>query len=155
VFAIDDELREFLQSGVAAVAGTASPEGRPRVTFVWGVRVHEERGRVSFFIEAGRSGEFLGDANPDAPIAITVGHPTTYRSVQLKGRVLGVRASAPEDRHWVERHQADFLSATSLVGDDPLIVRQHWGDNEDLRRVDIEVARAFDQTPGPAAGREL
>jgi hypothetical protein len=154
LFAITDELREFIESGVAVVAGTASAEGRPHMTFVWGPRVEGIPGHVTFFLEAARGTDVIADVQHNPAIALTLAHPPTYRSVQLKGRVLAISEPTSEDLPWVERHQSDFLSATSLVGDNPAVVMEHWGSNEALRRVEIEVARAFDQTPGPQAGQE-
>jgi Pyridoxamine 5'-phosphate oxidase len=155
VFSIDDDLKAFVESGVAAVVATASAEGRPHLTLVWGPRVHDDRSTVTVFIEPSRGGLVLEDAASTGLIALTVGHPTTYRSIQLKGRATAVSDAAPEDHPWVERHRGDFLSATSLVGDDPEIVRGYWAGDHDLKRVDIEVTRAFDQTPGPEAGGPL
>ncbi len=152
---ISDELRSFIESGVAVVVSTADAEGHPHVAFAWGPRVLAEGGSVSFCLEAGRAEQVLEDVHPGSGLAITFGHPTTYRSVQLKGATRASSAATEADGARVAAHQDDFLSSTALVGDDPAVIRACWNGDEPLVRVEMDVARAFDQTPGPVAGREL
>jgi general stress protein 26 len=155
VFAIDDELQSYVESGVAVVAATADAEGRPHMTYAWGPRVGKTRSHLTVFIEPSRGAQPLLDIASGGAIAVTFGHPTTYRSVQLKGRVTSVEDASAADLAWVDRHRDDFLSSTSLVGDDPATIRGSWAGDLELRRVEIEVERAFDQTPGPDAGKPL
>lgn len=152
---LSDELRSFIESGVAVVAATADHEGRPHVAFAWGPRVLDDGRRVAFCLEAERAGQVLEDAQPGSALAITFGHPTTYRSVQLKGTTSASSPATEEDSARAAAHQDDFLSATALVGDDPTVIRACWNGDEPLVRVEMDVARAFDQTPGPTAGQEL
>jgi len=154
-FLIDDELRLFLESGVATVVGTADEAGRPHVCFGWGTRVIQDGTRLEVCVEPSRGAAVLRDAAATGAIAVTYASPTTYRSVQLKGRATSIVPGTTEDHARVQQQRDAFLSATSLVGDIPAIVKGHWAGEADLQRIEIEVARAFDQTPGPMAGRAL
>ena len=155
MFVIPDELRSFIESGVAVVAATADSEGRPHVAFAWGTHVLEGGTRVAVCLESSRAEQVIEDAREGTAIAVTFGHPTTYRSVQLKGTTRTATAAGPHDEARAAAHQGDFLSATALVGDDPSTIRSCWSGQESLLRLEFDVERAFDQTPGPGAGREL
>lgn len=152
MYRIDAALKEFLESGVAIQVGTASDAGRPHAVNAWGARVNPD-GSMSIFIEAKRASRPLANLATNPKVAVIFGDPITYRSVQLKGRWRSTAHPSADDRNWVSRHRDLFASTTSLVGDNPNSIRNLWTD--DVTRVDFEVEQAFDQTPGPEAGRPL
>jgi len=153
MYRIDDELKEFLESGVALLLGTASNDGIPHSTYVWGMRVADDRTSGSIYLERARSSDAVADLEANRMVAVTAASPVSYRSVQLKGHFSERTEATAADNAWVERHRDAFLVETSLVGDPPRSIRNLWMD--DLIRLDFNVERAFDQTPGPNAGREL
>ena len=154
MYEIDDSLKEFIESPVAAVLGTASAAGRPHVTYCWGPVVGEDHRSVAFHVNESVAAEALADIVETGRIALTVADPITYRSVQLKGHCLGTRMATPEDEAIVQRHFESFLSVTSVIGDPPGSIR-NLKRAEPLRRFILQVEAAFDQTPGPDAGRPL
>lgn len=154
MYRIDEALQEFVESRVAVIVGTADPAGRPHARPGWGPRVHPSRTRVSFFLEAERAPVPLDDIAATGQIAITCSDPITYRSVQLKGRGHVVPETTADDEAWVARHRAAFIAAVAIVGDPPHAARNRWIEGP-LVRVDIDVERAFNQTPGPGAGGPL
>jgi hypothetical protein len=153
MYRIDDALKEFLESGVAVIVGTGDAAGRPHVTFAWGPRVHESRTRMDVFLEAARSDRPLANLRANDRIAMTVAHPVIYRSVQLKGRFYESAPLDEADQAWVTRHRDDFLVTTSLIGDPPAAIQAMWLD--EVIRITFDTEAAFDQTPGPKAGRAL
>jgi hypothetical protein len=153
VFTIDEELKAFLQSGVAAFVASASVGGRPHTVIAWGPRVSGEA-RINVFIEDARVRTTLANVQNGGQVALTVGSPVSYRSVQFKGRCVGVGPANATDEAWVQRHRDAFMSETSLVGDPLPTIRNLWMEGP-LTRIEFVVERAFDQTPGPEAGREL
>lgn len=153
MYVIDDELKELLESGVAVSIGTADNNGRPHLGLAWGPRVHPDRTGLTIFLDTERADVTLGDLESNGRIAVTIADPVSYRSVQLKGRWQGASEATPEDNQWVQRHREAFLVTTALVGDPPPTVRNMW--MEQVIRVDVEVDAAFDQTPGPDAGKTL
>ncbi|MFN0148593.1 MAG: pyridoxamine 5'-phosphate oxidase family protein [Dehalococcoidia bacterium] len=153
MFRIDDDLQEFLESGVAVHVGTATPDGRPRVTYAWGPRVQGDRETIDVFLDTARCDGAIADLRATGRIAMTVGHPVSYRSVQLKGVFEGISEVDDADRAWVQRHREAFLVTTMLVGDPPDVIRNLWF--EEVTRITFRADRAFDQTPGPDAGRPL
>ncbi len=153
MFLIGDELKEFLESGVATVVGTADSRGRPHVMYASGLRVGDDRCSVSFFIERARVSTTLANAATQGSIAVTAAHPVSYHSVQLKGRWKGSAEADDDDRLWVERQREAFATAIALVGDPQDGARNQWMD--DIVRLDCTVEQAFNQTPGPDAGKPL
>lgn len=154
MYEIADSLKEFIESPVAAVLGTASAAGRPHVTYCWGPAVGDDRRSVAFHVNETVATEALADIVETGRIALTVADPITYRSVQLKGRCLGTGPASGEDEAFVQRHFESFLSITAVIGDPPAAIR-NLKRSEPLRRFVFEVEAAFDQTPGPDAGRPL
>jgi len=152
MYQIDAALKEFLESGVAVQVGTASAEGKPHAVNGWGPRINAG-GTVSVFIEAKRASRPLANLATNPKVAVIFGDPITYRSIQLKGRWRSTALPSEEDQQWVTRHRNLFHSTTALVGDNPNSIRNLWMD--DVMRIDFEVEQAFDQTPGPEAGRPL
>jgi general stress protein 26 len=152
-FPIDEELKSFIESGVAAVIATADCDGHPHMTFVWGPRVQPD-GLIHVFLEDARSSLAVEDLRENRQMALTLGSPVSYRSVQLKGRCTALGEAGPADQAWVRRHREAFATETALVGDPPQIIRNLWMEGP-LTRIEFAADRAFDQTPGPDAGTPL
>ena len=153
MFTIDHDLKEYIESGVACLVGSGDRQGRPHIAQGWGPRVGEDGTSVDVFIDRPRSDRTLENLRENPRIAMTVAHPVTYRSVQLKGRYCDTGAPGEDDLAWVHRHRDEFLVSTTLIGDPPETIRKLWLD--DVVRVSFDVERAFDQTPGPDAGKPL
>jgi hypothetical protein len=152
-FHIDPALKEFVESGVAVLVATGDKERRPHVTYGWGPRVHADGSTVDVFVDSVRADQTLANLRANGRIAMTVAHPVYVRSVQFKGRFQGIGEGTSEDSAWVQRHRDAFLVSTSLIGDPPEVIRRLW--TEDVVRLSFVVERAFDQTPGPEAGKPL
>lgn len=152
-FRISSDLKELIESGVAVLISTGDAERRPHATYGWGPRVREDQSTVDVFLDAARAGQTLANARANGRIAMTIADPVTYRSAQFKGTFDGTGEPTPDDVAWVQRHREAFVVTTSLVGDPPDAIRGMWMD--EVVRVSFSVERAFDQTPGPNAGRPL
>lgn len=153
MYRIDEQLKEFIESGVAAIMGTADAEGRPEVIYVWGPRVSNDGQALSVFLEEARSLETLKNAGANRRVAVTFADPVTYRSIQLKGTFAGTGVPNADDEAWVLRHREAFTISTALVGDRQPGRRNYWMNG--ILRIDMKVECAFDQTPGPNAGAPL
>lgn len=153
MYRIDEQLKEFIESGVAVILGTADEAGRPEVSYVWGPRANAGDGSISLFLEEARSGRTLANAHATRRLAVTFADPVSYHSIQLKGTFTGVCAPDAEEDEWVQRHREAFATSTALVGDPQYGRRNYW--MEGVLRIDMSVECAFDQTPGPNAGAPL
>ncbi len=152
-FAIDADLKEFVESGVAVLVGTGDAQRRPHVTYGWGPRVRDDSSTIDVFIDEARAAQTLANARENGRVAMTIADPVSVRSVQFKGTFIDTGEATPEDIAWVQRHREAFVVTTSLVGDPPAIIRGLWMD--DVVRLSFRAELAFDQTPGPNAGKPL
>jgi hypothetical protein len=152
-FCIDADLKEFIESGVAVLVSTGDRERRPHVAYGWGPRVRDDGRTIDVFLDEARAGQTLANAREHGRIAMTVAHPVSVRSLQFKGAFVESGEPDEADNAWVRRHRESFVVSTSLVGDPPDVIRGMWMD--DVVRVSFTAERAFDQTPGPNAGRPL
>jgi hypothetical protein len=152
-FEIDSDLKDFLESGVAVLVSTGDADRRPHVAYGWGPRVRKDGSTIDVFLDSVRAGQTLANARANGHIAMTVAHPVSVRSVQLKGTFLDSGDPAADDAAWVRRHREAFVVSTSLVGDPPEVIGGMWMD--DVVRLSFVAQRAFDQTPGPNAGRPI
>jgi hypothetical protein len=152
-YRIDGPLKELVESGVAVLVATGDAQRRPHVAYGWGPRVREDGSTIDVFLDASRAERTLSNVRGSGKIAMTVAEPVSMRSVQFKGSFRETGTATPEDAVWVQRHRDAFVVTTSLVGDPPDKIRGMWMD--EVIRVSFTVERAFDQTPGPNAGRPL
>lgn len=141
----------FLEGGCALIVGSAAPDGEPHVARGWGFTVMADDpivGQLLLPIDDARSIEQLGTG---APIAITAADVPTLRSLQLKGRSLGVTPATDEDRQRAARYVDAFFG--DIVAADRLPA-------ERLGRLlppgyvacTVAIDDVYDQTPGPGAG---
>jgi general stress protein 26 len=151
---VDDELKEFLESGVAGMVGTVNAAGRPQTTYAWGTRVHPDGHMVDFFIASDLADGVVANLRKSAKLAMTVVDPVSYRSIQLKGTFLSVANTTEEDKAWIARHRQAFEVTTMLVGDPPDVITNFIPAGP-MTRFTFEALMGFDQTPGPGAGRPL
>jgi general stress protein 26 len=153
MYVVSDELRELIESGVAVSVATADAAGSPHLNTGWGPRIGPDGTTASVFVDRARMTPTTDDLETTRRIAMTVGDPISYRSIQLKGTAIAVADPDDDDWEWVRRHREAFLVSIALIGDPPNVGRNMW--TEDVVRIDFRVEQAFDQTPGPDAGRPL
>jgi hypothetical protein len=152
MYPIHDDLKDFIESDVATLIGSAESPERPHIAWGWAPRVKDE-GVIEVFLDAERADRTIANLRANPRIALTMAQPITYRSVQLKGDFLDVSPPSEEDEVYVQRRREGFVSACVLVGDPPEAIRNLWLD--DVVGITFSVDRAFDQTPGPNAGKPL
>ncbi|MCK9519110.1 MAG: pyridoxamine 5'-phosphate oxidase family protein [Dehalococcoidia bacterium] len=153
MYRIDDDLKEFLESGVAILVGSADEQGHPQLAQGWGPMVAADRVHMSVFLDTARAHRTLANLRATRNVAVTFASPISYRSVQIKGHFLDTATPNATERDWVQHHRHAFLTATALIGDPLAGSRNLWMD--DVIRLDFSVDRAFNQTPGPEAGNPL
>jgi hypothetical protein len=155
---IDEDLRAFLEeSGSAVVVGTRDALLAPQITRGWGVRVSPDRRTIELCVGMPSSRRTLDNLADNGQIAVTLVRPSDYRQVQIKGRATEPLSPTAEDRLRVERHQKAFTREVEQVGISPLICAGFWNhdDEDEMVKVRFVLSEAYDQTPGPDAGRPL
>jgi hypothetical protein len=158
---LDPDLVSLLEGGCALIVGVSTPDGAPYASRAWGLQVEpptaddgaEVRCRIRFFM-GDDDHVVLERVAAGAPVAITGTDVLTLRSVQLKGRALGLEPATDQDRARSARYSEAFAADIHRADGQPkhLLGR--------LVPPDIVVCTAvatdaFDQTPGPRAGSEV
>jgi hypothetical protein len=152
VLVIDEDLKQFLESDVDVVVGTTDSQNHPHIGRAWGPRVAPGGASLELFLDLPKSVDALRDLRETGRLAVVFVGPATARSVQLKGRCLEIGDPEGEDLLWVDKHRQAFVQAVSY-GFPSHLVRTMW--STQLKRVRFVAETAFDQTPGPEAGRPL
>ncbi len=150
---IPPELVHFLESGLSALVGTCDSSLRPTCCRAVGVVVRDGGSRVTVFVPEVVGAKTVADLRENPRLALTLSHPMTHRTIQLKGRVDAVRVAAPEERAVVSRYLEALARSVGTVGMPRGRVAQltHWP----AWALDFTVADLFTQTPGPRAGKPL
>lgn len=149
---IDDELRRFIHGPVSALLGTADALAVPDCTRIAGMAALDDRQVRVLIADHARTAR--SNAFPGARAAILVTDITTYRSVQWKGRVVAAGSErTPGDLSLMHRHIQAMAGASHVVGTPPELVGRLFP--SEVVPLVIEVEAAYDQTPGPGAGRRL
>ncbi|MGE5596699.1 MAG: pyridoxamine 5'-phosphate oxidase family protein [Hyphomicrobiales bacterium] len=154
MYLVDQQLKAFLESGIATEVATVDGAGRPHHTPGWGPRICDGGAVLQLFLEDPRATQALSDIAETGRLAVVFADPVTYRSIQLKGYASVAGAALPGDTRWIERHRNAFLACIAMIGDPPSALRNMWMDTT-YTRVDVRIEQAFDQTPGRRAGVPL
>lgn len=150
---IDEGLRAFLERGCASVVGTVDPDGTPHAQRAWGCTVV---GPTSLRV-------LLDGADPvlrrhlDAGgrIALTSADVRDLRTVQVKGRVLGVEeepTAADLDR--CDAHNEEMFTDIEVTDHYPRDLVERMVPPRYVVAV-VSVEELYDQTPGPSAGSRV
>jgi hypothetical protein len=151
VFSAD--VLSILDAGTSLIVGTVGPDGEPRATRAFALTVVDVDGDVVRVVVSADDPD-LSDHLATGLIAVTAADVRTLRSVQLKGRIVGVEPSGVDDEAVAAEHSGRFFQAIHETdGHDLSAIRQLLP----LQTVCVEIAvdELFDQTPGPDAGRRV
>ncbi len=88
------------------------------------------------------------------PLALTVGDPSTFRSVQLKGRAGPAEAMTDDDWTMVDRFSESFFSVLEEVEGTERVLLERLVPT-DFIACTVVIDELFNQTPGPNAGASL
>jgi hypothetical protein len=147
------DIDQLVRQGVAIVLATRDAQLRPAVARGWGPLLQADATTLTLCIEAPEGTPTRANLAEGAPAAINITLPSTYSSIQVKGRVAAVRALDDGDRERIARHGNAFVLDTSTLGLAERIARALQ--DTDYVTVDVALAERFDQTPGPGAGARL
>ena len=94
-------------------------------------------------------------AHAGGRIAVTFSAPLSHRTIQIKG-VCSTAAVATEDAATAARQSEAFAAILSAIGYSPPFVTAICDyRSSDMRALEVSIDAAFEQTPGPGAGRPL
>jgi hypothetical protein len=145
----------FIQGGVSVVVAARDGQLVADVLRGCGCRVSRDRRRVTVLVEPARSGAVLDHVAANGSVAVVFSQPSTHRTLQLKGTDATVARGTPTDQRTARRHLEAWVEDMGRIGYETGFVRTVRGEAAELAAITFTIAAAFEQTPGPAAGRRL
>jgi hypothetical protein len=150
---LPDDVVALLESGCATFLGAVGADGRPVASHTTGIRVVEDGSRLRVMVNRADE-EAIAALQATGVVAIGATDVYTLRSIQLKGRVVGVEPATAEDRIRTDAYIAAFSEAVyDTDGTDVALMRRAMP--SDFVAVLTTIEDVFDQTPGPHAGTNL
>ena len=153
--ALSSEAVSLVHSGVAATVATRDEDLRPTAARGWGPEVSADGQSVTLLVNAPPGSQTRANLEGNGAIAVCFGLPTLARGVQVKGVVEAVREPTPAQLERAEGHLALFCAEALELGMPERLSSRIFTQHSDLVSVSFPIQEAYDQTPGPSAGRRL
>lgn len=150
---VDAELAAFIEQGVAVIVATRDDQMNPEITRGWGPLVGGDGRELSLCVNAAAASATRRNLAANGEIAITFSLPTTYRSVQVKGRATLDGDPTADQEARIESHMALFVEQVGQVGITAGTAQQLAV--APFLAVTCSVRELYDQTPGAGAGAPL
>jgi hypothetical protein len=154
--AIDDALKAFIESGVSVVVGTRDEGLVSEIVRAWGPLVDHDGRAIRVCVPEATSVRTRTNLVGNGRIAVALSLPSTYETVQLKGRHLRTTRPSVEDLRRVDRHREAFAVVNESIGVPRSRVEAFWrrelAGSSLFVTIHFAVDSIFNQTPGPAAG---
>ncbi len=152
---LSHEIVAFIESGVSIIVGVVGADGRARAGRALSVRV-SAIGAIRLVYAVEGNAALMSTAQSGGPIAVTFSAPMSHRTIQLKAPTTKAEQLEPDDRVSLMRQTDAFAAVLGAIGYPPSFVTSF----RDRRSLDVCALSfipnaAFEQTPGPGAGREL
>ncbi len=146
----DEAVLRQLGPGTSILVGTVDPSGWPSCCRGVAVVVHPDGEAVTVYVPVATAAETIANIATNGRVAVVSSEPVSHSTVQLKGRVRGVRVAGQEEADPVQGHFERLVDALDSVGLPRRISRtmSRWP----VFAVDLTVEAIFEQTPGPRAG---
>ena len=149
---LSTEVARFVAAhDVVLIAASTSAAGVPTGTLAGIARVEDGGDVLSFAVASRVAPRFLADLLGNPQVALSATRIPDCTSYQVKGRLLDVQATGPDDDVALERYIEDLVKL--LWAYNPLARERRTQPILPVdRRVRIAVTSVFLQTPAPAAG---
>src|SRR5262245_19469638 len=153
---IDDAMFGLLRRRVSIIVASRDAAHRPHLMRALAIRVGTDRARVTVLMTRTTSRAVLDDIVANGVIAVVVSEPSTHATAQLKGHDAVVEPIVSGDLALIEAHAERFADEIAMGGfSRPLAHAILDRGDGDFAAVSFTPTQAFDQTPGPRAGRAI
>jgi len=150
---LPQELVAFAEGGVSILVGTASAKHEPDCVRGMGLRIWPGGAKLTVILPIVTGETSIANLRENPRLALTISHIPSHRTMQVKGPVIAIRDGGQEELELGVAYRAKFSEDLAFVGQPPANTLRLgiWP----CVAVDIEIAVAFVQTPGPQAGIKL
>ena len=151
---LEAETARFVSHKAALVVGAVGTDGRPFAARGWGLTILDaDKGHARLLLDL-RDLDRLAHLASGGGIAITGTDVPSLRSCQMKGHVEGFEVADADDYAHSARYCDGFFGDVETTDRLPAWKMERLRPDE-LAACRLKVECAFDQTPGPVAGRPL
>lgn len=154
---LPSEMLALMRRGVSVLVGSRDDQMRPSLMRAMGSKVSADGAQVTVYLSRRQAGALLDGLVAGAPLSVVFSEPTQHRTVQLKAsRAAAVRGAGEQDLPALQRYRAAMEYELEQVGMPRALTGAMLAFRlEDLAAVEMVPEVAFEQTPGPLAGRAL
>ena len=145
-----------MQSGLSISLASRDADRTPSLSKGLGCRVRVELGEVRIFTDATHAQELLRDIADCRRLAVVLSEVGTHRTLQIKASDARVEPLDDDDRRACGDYVRRFGATLQAMGFPGSMVEGYLACRiDDLRAVVCHPDEAFQQTPGPQAGRRI
>lgn len=152
---VPGEVLEFIQSGVSIIVGVVGANRRAEGGRALATRV-VAGGIVRLMYPTEGNDAITASAQSAGAIAVTFSAPLSHRTIQLKAGSSRAEQLEPDDRISVDQQMDAFAGVLRALGFPPQFVKAFCDNrSKSIGVLSFVPEAAYEQTPGPGAGREL
>lgn len=152
---LSDEIVEFIESGLSIIVGVVGTNGRAQTGRALAARV-VGRSTIRIIYPSEGNSAVMATAQAGGPIAVTFSAPLSHRTIQIKGGLCKTEPLDPEDQINADRQAEAFAGVLRALGHTAAFVKAICDyRSSTLRVLSFPAEAAFEQTPGPGAGRSI
>ena len=150
------DLVAMIARGVSAIVASRDAAFRPSLMRAVGSQVEEDGQRITVYLARRQSRQVIQDIAATGHVAVVFSEPASHRAVQLKASRAEMRNATPEDQPVLDAYLKSMEHEIARVGFAPHLTRAMLAHRlDDVVAIRFTPEQAFDQTPGPRAGRSL
>jgi hypothetical protein len=154
--ALPQDLLAMIARGVSVNVASRDASLRPSLMRAVGSDISSDGSLVTVYLARSQSRQLIQDIASTGQLAVVFSEPATHRTVQLKAGSATHRPATEADRPLLARYLGSMEHEIGRVGYPPVVTRAMLAHKlEDVVAVTFTPEQAFDQTPGPQAGRRL
>jgi hypothetical protein len=153
---LPESMVQFLHDRVVVYLGARDAQLQPRFSSCLGIHVGQDRSQITVYVLESDM-QSLGPAlDHNGQMALLVAEAGSHTTYQFKGELVGQYPSTEQDYAiqglWLQKLEAMFEAQPYTQH---VAARLHFRRRRPTRALTMRIREAFDQTPGPGAGRAL
>lgn len=146
----------FLGGPVSIGLASHDADLMPSLARAYGCRVSADHRQVIVYVSRQRAAGLLRDIAAGAPVAAVFSRPKTHVTLQLKASSVRVRPLEPAEHEVMAAYGAAFSGEILALGYPEAFTRAMLAPiRDEAAAIVFDPEAAFEQTPGPGAGRSL
>lgn len=148
--------RFIVETAMSYALSARDADNRPSIAKAAACRISADRQRLTLLVDQQLAADVVRDLRAGSPVAAVFSEPATHRTLQVKGLRAEVAGVTPADREFARQHLDATVAHLVPLGYDEAGIRTYFAHQpEQLVAVSFVPVAAFEQTPGPGAGRPL